>query len=202
MPKKSNKSAVEIKELSESELQKLAHEGTGEAMEKINKYIESERDFEKKSYAEMALEECEMFYYQPKNEKEEREFMLCKLIRRREENIDDMMMEIEKLELTLEKSALEGKVHENVLAKHKNKKEEWKYNWTPDFVNYEKNELPKIKENIAYDEAWVAEAKKMITTARYKNIPARHLKHYDFNMGDGFENDVDFDCDDDCCENE
>ena len=91
MPKKSNKSAVEIKELSQDELQKLAHEGTKEAMEKIEKYIKTEKDFEKGEYAKMALEECEMFYYQPKNEKEEEEFMLCEMIRRREENIDDMM---------------------------------------------------------------------------------------------------------------
>ena len=32
---------------------------------------------EKKDYAEMALEECELFYYSPANEKEEEEFLLC-----------------------------------------------------------------------------------------------------------------------------
>lgn len=189
MSKKSNKKAiekVEKKEFSEGELQKLAHAGTKEAIEKIEKYIEEEKDFDKRAYAEMAREECEMFYYQPMNEKEEEEFMLCELIRRRENHIDNQMMEIEKIKLALEKSTLDGKVHEKVLAKHKNKKEEWKYNWMPDFTCYEENELPKIEEQIAYDEAWVAEAKKMITTARYKTMPVRYLGHFDFNFGDDF----------------
>lgn len=63
MSKKSNKSLVEIKELSESDLQKLAHEGTKEAIEKIEKYIKLEKDLEKRSYAEMALGEAEKFCF-------------------------------------------------------------------------------------------------------------------------------------------
>ncbi|MFZ2975335.1 MAG: hypothetical protein WA055_01750 [Candidatus Moraniibacteriota bacterium] len=203
MSKKAKKEVVVVKELSQGELQKLAHLGTKEAIEKIEKYIKTEKDYEKRSYAQMALEECEMFYYQPKNEKEEEEFMLSELIRQRESRIDDQMMEIEKLKLTLEKSALEGKVHEKVLAKHKNKKEEWKYNWMQDFVCYEENELPKIKEQIVYDEAWIEEAKKMITTERYKNMPVRHLGHFNFNFGEDSFDDKEEGCEygDDCdCE--
>ena len=53
MAKKSNKKAEKnlavIKELSENELQKLAHKGTKEAIEKIEKYIEAEQDIEKRS---------------------------------------------------------------------------------------------------------------------------------------------------------
>lgn len=180
---------IEKKELSQGELQGLAHAGTKEAIEKIEKYIKEEKDLEKRAYAEMTLEECEMFYYQPTNEKEEEEFMLCELIRRRENHIDKQMMEIEKIKLALEKSALDGKVHEKVLAKHKDKKEEWKYNWMPSFTCYEENELPKIEEQIIYDEAWIAEAKKMITTVRYETMPVRYLGHFDFNFGDDYESD-------------
>ncbi|MDO9231412.1 MAG: hypothetical protein Q7U36_02980 [bacterium] len=198
MSKKAKKEVVVVKELSQSELQKLAHSGTKEAIEKIEKYIKTEKDYEKRSYAEMALEECEMFFYQPKNEKEDEEFMLCELIRQREQSIDDMTMKIDGLEIRLEKSDLDGKVHAKVLAKHKNKKKDWEYNWMPDFVSFEENELKKIKEQIEYDEAWVAEAKKMITTARYKNMPTRHLGHFNFNFGgDSFDDEKD-DCD---CEN-
>jgi len=200
MPKKSNKVAVVAKELSQGELQKLAHAGTKEALEKIEKYIKSEKDSEKRAYAELALEECEFMYYEPTNEKEEDDYILSELIRRRERNIDDMVMKIDSLKAVLEKSALEGKVHEKVLAKHKNKREEWQYNWMSDFVFYEANELPKLEDQIAYDEAWITEAKKMITTARYKNMPARYLQniHFDFD-GETLDGDDDcFDCEDDC----
>lgn len=199
MPKKSNKNAL-VAEFAPAELQKLAHAGTKEAVEKIEKYIKAAKDPEKKAYAEMVLEECEMFYYQPTNEKEEQEFLLCELIRERERHIDDLMIKTEEIKLDLEKSALEGKVHEKVLATHKNKQEEWKYNWMEDFDFTEKDDLQKIEDEIAYKEAWMAEAKKMITTPRYKNMPARYLEHFDFNFDDKFREDDNecCDCDDGC----
>jgi len=200
MPKKSNKVAVVAKELAQSELQKLAHAGTKEAMVKLEKYIGMENDAEKKALAQMALEECEFIYYEPRSEKEDDDFMLCELIRRRERGIDEMFMKIDGLKAILEKSALEGRVHEKVLAKHKNKREEWQYNWMPDFVTAEMNALREIEESIAYDEAWVAEAKKMITTARYKNIPARYLESLQFDCdAEVFDEDDEcFDCEGDC----
>ena len=148
----------------------------------------------------MALEECEMFYYQPTNEKEEQEFLLCELIREHERRIDDLIMEAEEDSFVIEKSALEGKVHEKVLAAHKNKHEEWKYNWMEDFVFAEKHESQKIKDEIAYKKAWIEEAQKMITTPRYKDMSARYLEHFDFNFDDKFREDGDecCDCDDGC----
>ncbi|MCX6766442.1 MAG: hypothetical protein NT170_01505 [Candidatus Moranbacteria bacterium] len=200
MSKKSNTSAVSVAEFAPAELQKLAHAGTKEAIGKIEKFIKTVKDPEKNAYAEMALEECEMFYYQPTNEKEEQEFLLCELIRERERRIEDLLMKVEEIKLDLEKSALEGKVHEKVLATHKNKQEEWKHNWMEDFYFAEKDELQKIKDEMDYKEAWATEAKKMITIPRYKNMPARYLEHFDFNFGDKFREDGDdcCDCDDGC----
>lgn len=197
------KNAVAVKEFSQGELQKLAHAGTKEAMTKIENYIKAEKDYEKRSYAELALEECEFMYYQPRNEKEEEDFLLCELVRRREDGIDNMTAEIEKLMAKLERSSLEGKVHEKVLAKHKNKKDEWQYNWMTDFVCFEKNKLAELKAQIEYDEAWVTEAKKMITTERYKKMSSNFLMHLNFEE-DAMDDDEDCfdcdycDCDDDC----
>lgn len=201
MAKKVNKAVVVTKELTPGELQKLAHAGTKEALAKIEKYIKTEKDQDKREFAEMALEECEFFYYEPKNDKEEEEFLLCELIRRRELDIEDMITEAYTLQTRLERATLEGKVHEKVLAKHKNKKETWQYNWMTDFVTLEQNELQRIEDQIAYDEAWVVEAKKMITTARYKNIPARYMESLQFDFDDEEifdEDDECFDCEDDC----
>lgn len=204
MSKKSNKNTAKntavVKELSESELQKLAHEGTKEAIEKIEKYIKSEQDYEKRSYAEIALGECEMFYYQPRNRKEEDDFLLSELIRRRENRIDDLTIKIENIKANIEKLMLEKKVHEKVLSSHKNKKEEWEYNWIQDFITMEENKIAEIKDDLSYDEAWAAEAKKMITTTRYKNIPVRYLEHYGFDINNNFEKDDGCGCDENCCE--
>ena len=203
MPKKFQKKAVQksvtaVKVLTDGELQGLAHAGTKEAIGKIEKYMRTEKDVEKRAYAELALEECEFFFYQPTNEKEEEEFELSELIRRREINIDGLKMKIQDIKARIAKLMLEKKVHEKVLASHKNKKKDWEYNWMQDFVIMEENNMQEIKDELAYDEAWVAEAKKMITMERYKTMPARHLEHFDFNSGEDYRENDDKFCDDDC----
>ncbi len=208
MAKKIVKSVVLKKELTPSELQKLAHAGTKEAMAKIEKYIKTEKDDAKRDYAEMALEECEFLYYNPANEKEDEEFMLCALIMMREQNLDNLFVREDAIKMRLEKLALEKKVHEKVLAKNKSKQEAWQYNWMQDFVMMEESDLQAVEDEIAYEEAWIAEAKKMVTTKRYKNIPAHYLEHFDFDFDkqwDDEEEDYDnYDeswdsCNDGCC---
>ena len=107
-------------------------------MTKIEKYLEIEKDSEKRAYGEMALEECEFFLYEPKNEKEEKELMLCEFIKRRERRIDDLTIKIDGVEMRLEKLALEKKVHKKVLESNKSKQEDWQYFWLEDFVGMEK----------------------------------------------------------------
>lgn len=186
--------------LTESDLQKLAHEGTKEAIAKIEAYMKTEKDESKKAYAEMSLEECEFSYYQPKNEKEEDDFLLCVLVSLKQKKIVDMYDEIGAIEAVLDKFSLEQKVHNQVLAKNKSRSEDWKHRYLDDFVTFDKNKLAELKDDIAYEEAWVKEAKKMIVNARYKNgIPERHLSHFDFGFGDESADDGACDCGDDCC---
>lgn len=200
MTKKTVKSVVLDKGLTTGDLKKLAQVGTKEAMAKIEKYIKTEKDADKREYAELALEECEFFFYEPTNEKEDEEFMLSALIMRREQDIDDLFAQADAVGMRLERLALEKKVHEKVLAKYKNKKEEWQNNWMADVVVMEEQELQEIEAEIAYEEAWVAEAKKMITTKRYKNIPAIYLEHFNFDEDYCDDNDDCDMCDADECE--
>jgi len=195
---------LDNKELLIKELQNLAHSGTKEAVTKIEKYLEIEKDSEKRAYGEMALEECEFFLYEPRNEKEEKELMLCDLIKQRERRVDDLMIRADGLEMRLEKMALEKKVHEKVLKVNKHKQEDWQYFWLEDFMVRAKNELQEIEGDLAYEEAWIIEAKKMITTERYKKIPFRFLEHFDFGFEENFPEDDEDDCDCgcDCCESE
>lgn len=185
--------------ITQAELSKLAHEGTKEAIARIEAYIKSEKDYDKRTYAQMALEECEFFYYQPNNEKEERDFTLCRLINEHKRCIDDLEAEAEKIRASLDKYELEQKVHKQVLARNKNKRDDWQYRYMDDFVASDKNQLAEITDDIAYKKAWVEAAKKMITSPRYKGgIPERHLSHFDFN-DDSYEDDGSCDCCDDGC---
>jgi len=135
-----------------------------------------------------------------KREKEEEEFLLCELIRRNIDNLDDLYDKTERAQSRLEKFTLEKKVHEKVLAKNKNKKEDWKYRFMDDFVFSGKEEIENLKDDIEYEKAWIAEAKKMITTTRYKSgIPDRHLRSFDFDFDEDFEDYEGCDCCEDGC---
>lgn len=180
--------------LAEGDLTKLAHAGTKEAIAKIEAYIKAENDLNKRTYAEIALDECELWYYQSRNEKEERDFILCKIINQHVRLIDDLKFKIERLKSCLEKNIIEQEIHEKVLAEYKKKQKNWQYYFVEDLIGFDKKQLAELTDNVAYEEAWVKAAKKSITTLRYKNgIPERHLSHYDF----GFE-----DCEDEICEDD
>ncbi|MBU4217182.1 hypothetical protein L6270_05135 [Candidatus Parcubacteria bacterium] len=191
------KKGTVIKDLAPGELQKLANAGTKEAIAKIEQYLKIEQDEEKRAYAEMALEECEFIYYQPNSEKEDQEFMLCELIRRRKIDLEDLMMEAGAVQMKLDKLMLEKKVHDKIIAKHKDKKEVWQYNYIPDFLLTEKDALQQLEDMIGYEEEWIAEAKKMITAPRYKNIPDHHLAHFAFEfdeaLDEGEDDEADYD---------
>jgi hypothetical protein len=167
--------------VSAEEIQALAQVGSKDAIAKIEAFLKKEKDEDNLFLAEMALEECENIYYAPNNEKEEQEFFLSWLIMKKEERIEEIEERIESLTYALEKFALEQKVHARVLSKHKEKKEDWKYFCMEEVMMPEKNELEELSEDLEYLHAWVEEARKMITTKRYKTgIPTRHLAHFDY----------------------
>jgi len=182
------------KELAPGELQKLANAGTKEAIAKIEQYLKIEKDEEKSAYAEMALEECEYLYYQPTSEKEDEEFMLVELIRRRENDLEDLMVEAGSVQMKLDKLMLEKKIHDKILAKNKDMKEVWKYNYIPDMLITEQDAMQQLEDVIGYEEAWIAEARKLVTTPRYKTIPAHYLERFSFDFDQ--DDAVDFEDDD------
>jgi hypothetical protein len=196
--KKSVSKPVVTKVATVDDLQGLAHEGTKEAMIMIERFIESVDDLELRAYGEMALEECEFLLYQPTNDTEEQELMLCALIERRERNRDDIDFDVDEAKLKVEKLTLEKNVHDRVLSSHKKRKVEWEYFWIEDFMTMAEQDLRELESELEYEIAWIAEARKMITTERYKDISSRFLSHFDFDFEDeSFDEDDDFD--DDAC---
>lgn len=178
--KKVLKSKFKHSPVTEIDLQSLANEGTKEAINKLNAFLKTEKDLNKRDYAVMALEECELFYYSPTNEKEEEEFLLCNIILQKEDHIKNLEMEINKVSAKLDRFALERKVHEKLLLKNKNKRGDWEYCCREEYMSADFERLKDLKDNIIYEKAWVAEAKKTIMTARYKPcIPKHYLDHFD-----------------------
>lgn len=201
------KNAKEVKPLTEAELDRLVESGSKEAQATIKQYLKSEKDEEKRELAQRALAACEAQYYEPRSAKEEQEFILCKLISMREREIAELEEEAGQSELELDKLALEKKVHEQVMAKRKDKQKTWSDRWSEELRQAEANNLKALEDDLEYEKAWVAAAKRMITTPRYKGgIEARHFEHYDFLFDEEVEDECCGDgcghhhCDDDCCE--
>ncbi|NTU99026.1 hypothetical protein HGA64_03410 [Candidatus Falkowbacteria bacterium] len=191
MPK-NTKNAKSTKPLTEAELDKLVGLGTKEAQNKIKQFIKNEKDPAKRDLAERALTACEARGFEPKNAKEEQDFILCELIATREQEVAKLEAKTEQVRLELEKLALEKKVHDRLMSKNKDRQEDWGCSCIDDLLEDETGKLDELEGDIEYDKAWIDEAKKMITTARYKGgIPAQYMDQYDFGFDD--------DCDDDCC---
>ena len=153
-----------------AQLQKWAHERTEENIEKIRKFRLETVDDELECHAQMAYEEACFFYYNPNDEKEEKEFDLARMIAKRGDKMMDMMCKLGSIEAKLENLKLDEEVHKQVIKNNKDKKD-WQYNFSPDFVGVVKNERDEIKDSLDYEAAWIEEAKKMITIDKYKDIP-------------------------------
>lgn len=200
-----NKGKEKSVQMSASELSKLARQGTKEAIARIEKYLNAETDAEKKYAAKEALKECAFKFYEPKNDKEGREFTLSRLIIDRKGEALSLMDRIVKLEAKIDKFRLEQDVHKKVLSANKDRKEDWKYRYIDDIVSFESGKLAELKDDLEYSQAWIKTAEKMITTPRYKGgIPEEVIEQAVFDFDDDSYDELDSCCTDgcDCDEND
>ena len=181
-----------------ADFQELAHAGTKEALEQLERYLQTGTDPELLAYAELAFEECQFFLYQPGNAKEEEDLILRSLIERRERDIIDLTIEADEIRLRVENLTVEKKVHDKVLSGHAGKKKAWAPFWMGEFLEMSKEELREITDEIEYDEAWIAEAWKMVKTEKYRTMPASFLRYFDLDDETSDDDYDEFDCDDDC----
>jgi len=159
-------------------LTSLAHEGTEEAIKKIEEFLKTEKDKNLIGFAKCALDEAQFFCYSPNNELEEEDFELAKMIFQKEDRIFDLEMKLGKLQEELMKEVIEKKVWEKVMKNnHKGKTKDWEYYYSPDFYCSEHNRLAEIQDSINYDSAWVEEARKLIKNKKFINIPKDFFNH-------------------------
>lgn len=202
---KTKKSVVKKSEV-QDEVMLLAHAGTKEAVAKLEKILATEKDEDKKLTAELALEECRMFYYEPRNEKEEGDYFLLKLIYDKNERLTRRYGKLAALECEVKFAEQEFRVKKAVLEKNpkatkeENEMELW---FVQDGLDSAQRDLKEIQDWIKDDENFIETAKKLITTERYKKIPEDYMEHVHFDnevLDDSFDEEDDCCCDDcDCC---
>jgi len=166
----------------EQKVKKLVLAGTQEslwALEKLARDVESP---EEENYVELMLDEAQFQFYAPKNEQEKNDLRLAKMIMDRDEQFWNMDMKAESAASKLENLAFDKKVHERVMASKDGKKhKDWQYNYCHDFETIVRQREAELRDRLAYEASWVCEAKMMLKTEKYLELP------FDF-----FENNIFF----------
>lgn len=178
--KKAGASAKKAKNKTEKQLIKLAHEGSEKSLKKISEIAAKTKDGGLIKFAGFAYDEGEFLRYAPKNEREEKELLLAKMIKDKEDYVDTLMMKADSAKLEIKKLDLDREVYEKILAKNK----EYEYWFSEDYYMTVKNKLAELEEDMSYESLWIAEARKSIKTEKYKNIPVDFFYHFHFD-GEG-----------------
>lgn len=168
------------------QLHEWAHAGTKEGLEKLEDFIVKEKNQDLRDYADIAYHEASYFYYSPQNDKQEKEFRLAKMIKERDDKLWKKISQVDSAKFELEQLELEKEIHTKVVksAKKVQHKKNWPHNFSQNYYQIVKNRLQTIENEIAYQAAWLKQAKKMITTKKYQDIPEDIFNHIHFD-GEG-----------------
>lgn len=199
------------KNSSEAEIMALTHAGTKESVAKLKTMIEKESDSEKKGFLELALEESEMFYFEPTNEQEERDFNLAKLIYDQQKNWLRQDVERSALLCRVDFLRLKLEVREKILKDASAAEKEMaqvQRDVAHEILIMEEDRLAKAEDQESAADAFIKAAEKMIKNEKYKKLPYDFFDHYHFDDEelDGFFDDEDCcdcgECDCGCCDDD
>ncbi len=151
-----------------------AHEGTEQSIQRIKNFIKNSKDKDLQDFAKIALEEAEFFYYSVDSENEEKDFRLAKMLRIREDQLDQKMTKINAATIKLEELDLDRQLHNQIMNNIKDPKklEKWKYNFSEDYYILVKNKLEQLEDEVEYEKLWVNEAEVIISKGKYKDMPS------------------------------
>jgi len=183
-----------------TQLQKWAHEGTKKSLKKLNNFINKKENKDLRWYAEMARDEAELFYYEPKTGEEEKDFLLAGMALADEENIADLEIKIEKVKFESKKLGLEREIYDELMKKSSaQEREEWKYRFAEYYVTADNFGLAGLKEDLIYYQKLAKVTRSLIKTEKYSNIPIRALRNIKLDFeGASFGDDEG--CQDHCCD--
>ncbi len=166
-----------------SQLLGWAHEGSEASLKKLSDFILKEKDKDLREFAQLAYDEAEYLYYSPRNEKEEQEFLLAKMAQERDTRLWELLVKADAAKLELQRLEADRRVHRKLMLDFKKQKkktsvtEEWQYRFSEDYCQTVRHRLQELEDDIAYESAWLAVAKGMITTKRFLKIPAEFWEH-------------------------
>lgn len=157
------------------------HEGTKESIKKLENFIKNEQDEDLKGFAEIALEETSYYYYDPKNDMEEEDFILLKMIEQKKNELFDLGVKIEQEEFRVKKHELDNKI-----CKKLSKNKKWEDKYCEYILSWASERAEELKEEIDFNYAWISTATNMIRTERYHTIPLEILNsiHLDCETAD------------------
>ncbi len=164
-------------DLAREELDALAQEGTVEAIKKIEDYVAREQDWDIKTWAELALSKAKRCYYSPRNVREEKDFLLVKMIDQKENKNSIVSAKIAATKLELRRLALDKSVYDE-LKKGKNKKaiEESEFGFSEDYKVTVQSRLSALEDELSFNLAWIDAARKMIVNKKFTDIPQDVLR--------------------------
>jgi len=164
------------------QLMEWAHKGDEESLKKLSDFIIKEKDADLREFARLAHDEAEFFFYSPRNDKEEQEFLLAKMVYERDMRLWELIGKADAAKFELQKLDLDRGVHRKVIDRVKEQKktntfEEWKYNFSEDYCKIVQNQLKKIEDEISYESSWLEQARTMITAKQYHQVPVEFWEH-------------------------
>ena len=160
-----------------------AHEGSEASLKKLSDFILKEKDSDLRQFAQLAYDESEYFYYSPRNEKEEQEFLLAKMVQERDARLWELLAKADAAKLELQRLDADRRVQQKLMLDLKKQKkktktaEEWQYRFSEDHYQTIQHRLKELEDDIAYESAWLAQARGMITAKRFQKIPADFWEH-------------------------
>lgn len=182
----------------EGSIMEWAHEGTKEAVEKLERFIKETHDDDARIMAEIALDEARFNYLSANDAQEEKDLELAFMIVYKEERLYSLQEKIEVAEHELVLLEIERDVHDALIAKaNKERKEAWKYNFSEDYRMTVVMRRDELQDELFYTDAWLAQARNLIKTEKYKNLPQGALDGWH-----RFSEGVSFWDDDEVCKDE
>ncbi len=162
----------------------LAHEGSLESIEKIEKIMAESDNEELIDYAGYALDEARYLYYAPNNEQEENDLILLKSIVEKEDNLFELDYLGGGFEYELKKLNIEKEVDKEVTAK-------LDAEMISEDDEYEKwllDQIEQIDTECVYWEEWIRVAEQTISVEKYREMPRELVKKIYLDGEDNLEN--------------
>lgn len=151
--------------------------GTEEGIEKIERYIEGESNYELRRYANECLGDAESEYYAPQTTAERRDYFLAQLANEYQDQVWELIAEDSEMKNQLIKLDLEKQINSAVLSEDQLDilKKTMRFSRLSDRT-YVKKRIEEIPQEVLMFSKRRDEARRMIVIEKYKLIPGNYFE--------------------------